>query len=375
MGILGIGDYKGSMNDLEGVSTDYENIINTFYKKFGYSIVFLNEKNKLLYCNKKPNKKLNQTKFNNNDKFKLRWDEDDIFNFVKEIANILSQEKHDSLLFFISSHGDSDSVLFDSNGEDIPLLFILDAFFGIKLPFMLDKPKIFFLDMCRGPMKSRVKIQTNTCTPTPAKLTSRRAVKAESPVSPVSDVSSPSLAIPASVQDSNNQQTRGNTYTQNISLRSGLNKMREAQNFDDKYNDKKNDDNIDINDRKDNTNEQQGGHNNVFSDARHSRQATSRTSLKDLYHKRANCRYIYANIDGYAAADGGRKGGYLIQSVECVFSKLIKKHGIVNKNLDSIVNHIRLKTRELVGTAIMQNVEDVNDMNFDVYFAKQSHKI
>ena len=42
-----------------------------------------------------------------------------------------------------------------------------------------------------------------------------------------------------------------------------------------------------------------------------------------------------------------------------------------NNNLDNIINQIRNKTRELVGTAVMQNVEDVNKMNFDVLFRKK----
>ena len=93
------------------------------------------------------------------------------------------------------------------------------------------------------------------------------------------------------------------------------------------------------------------------------------TSLKDLYHNEANCRFIYANPDGYAAIDGGASGGYLIQATKYVFNKI---DDIKKKNLDSIVNQIRLKTRQLVGKGSMENVQDVNHMNFDVYFRKKS---
>ena len=84
-----------------------------------------------------------------------------------------------------------------------------------------------------------------------------------------------------------------------------------------------------------------------------------------LFHNEANCRFIYANPDGYAAVDGGKNGGYLIQATTKVFNNYDYK-----KNLDNVVNQIRLKTREIVGTGPMHNVQDVNHMNFHVYFKK-----
>ena len=95
------------------------------------------------------------------------------------------------------------------------------------------------------------------------------------------------------------------------------------------------------------------------------------TTLRALFHTEANCRFIYANPDGYAAVDGGSKGGYLIQAIKHVF---MKKNEIENQSLDNIINQIRLKTRQLVGTGVMQNVEDVNHMNFNVYFKKCQEK-
>ena len=91
------------------------------------------------------------------------------------------------------------------------------------------------------------------------------------------------------------------------------------------------------------------------------------TKLSQLFHNEANCRFIYANPEGYAAIDGGKTGGYLIQATKHVFNK---KNEIENENLDSIINQIRLKTRQLVGKGAMQNVQDVNHMNFNVYFKK-----
>ena len=91
----------------------------------------------------------------------------------------------------------------------------------------------------------------------------------------------------------------------------------------------------------------------------------------DLYHNEANTRFLFANPDGYAAIDGGIKGGYLIQATKHVFCKLDQ---IYQKNLDNIVNQIRLETRKLVGSGTMQNVEDVNRINFNVLFQKGTRK-
>ena len=54
-----------------------------------------------------------------------------------------------------------------------------------------------------------------------------------------------------------------------------------------------------------------------------------------------------------------------MRSIKNVFSM---KDEIVKQDLDDIVNQIRSQTRELVGQGVMQNVEDVNRMNFKVYF-------
>ena len=68
------------------------------------------------------------------------------------------------------------------------------------------------------------------------------------------------------------------------------------------------------------------------------RNSNSNTTLSQLFHNEGNCRFIYANPDGYAAVDGGKNGGYLMQSIKNVFNK---KLDIENKNLDNIINQIK----------------------------------
>ena len=108
--MLGIGEYDKNMPDLVGASTDYANLIDVFYNQFKYSVVFYDDNDKLHYCNEKSKKNDNMIK---NVKYKLKWTEDDISDFVDSVAKILLTGKHDSLLFFISSHGDSENIIYN----------------------------------------------------------------------------------------------------------------------------------------------------------------------------------------------------------------------------------------------------------------------
>ena len=283
--IIGIGDYGGEMPELIGIEKDYNNIIYTFYKQFGYSVVLWDKNNNLCYWNKNGQKQ--KTK-----KYKIKWTDEEIYKFIDQVVEIVSTGKHDSLLFFISSHGDSEGVILDSQCDEISLLSIFSNFFGNKCVKMLNKPKIFIIDSCRGSMKSRVKKQL---TPRQRKTSTLRVV---APIHAYDDTE----------------------------ITRGFSKKKSS-----------------VNQR--------------------------RTTLKQLFHAQANCRFIYANPEGYAALDGGSKGGYLIRATKCVF---LKKE-IEKQSLDNIVNQIRMKTRKMVGKGTMENVQDVNQMNFDVYFTKCTH--
>ena len=94
--------------------------------------------------------------------------------------------------------------------------------------------------------------------------------------------------------------------------------------------------------------------------------------LRKLYHNDSNCGFIHTNPDGCACADTGDKGGFLIQATKQVFCNQSLIYG---KTLDNILNEIRFKTKSLVGhghnNATMENVEDLNEMKFDIVFQTQ----
>ena len=89
-------------------------------------------------------------------------------------------------------------------------------------------------------------------------------------------------------------------------------------------------------------------------------------------HNEANFRYVYANPDGYAAIDGGKKGGHLISAIHSTFLKLSKSRSLLeNGTLTNIINEIRMKAKDSAGKVLMQNVQDVNNSNLRIKFEKR----
>ena len=91
------------------------------------------------------------------------------------------------------------------------------------------------------------------------------------------------------------------------------------------------------------------------------RQSTILGNISDDFHL---WRRIYANPNGYAAIDGGNKGGYLIHGL-C--NTLLDKNNVIARDLDEIINQIRIKTKNLAGDLMTEIVEDVNDIHYKIY--------
>ena len=84
-------------------------------------------------------------------------------NIIEQVRKYIIKNKHDGLLFAISSHGDTGKAMIDSecNKFDLHCLFsvfspeyhsILDSYKETELEskYLFHIPKIFFLDMCKG---------------------------------------------------------------------------------------------------------------------------------------------------------------------------------------------------------------------------------
>ena len=89
-------------------------------------------------------------------------DESKSESFENESKDDFESDPYDGLIYFVSSHGDSDNVINDSTGEEYSLTFIFDKFDNENCPYLRHKPKIYFLDCCRGTMTTKRKIDPNS---------------------------------------------------------------------------------------------------------------------------------------------------------------------------------------------------------------------
>ena len=96
----------------------------------------------------------------------------------------------------------------------------------------------------------------------------------------------------------------------------------------------------------------------------------------------SNFRYIFPSADGYSAAYGMSKGGYLGRAIKNVLtSKYVKNKYIENKNsknlsinynykklqtIDEMISQVRKESNRLIGKLGIIPVEDVNNSLYNV---------
>ena len=142
--IVMIGINSGS---LEGIAADYENMIKLFVNDWNFQFIYQTCENEMVYLTKKRFRRY----YHRN--FKIEWNSEEISQFTRNSKKMIEIIKPDSLIFIISSEGESDDVLIDSEGEEYQLLTIMRQFWNEKTvgcPFLADKPKLFVFDMCCG---------------------------------------------------------------------------------------------------------------------------------------------------------------------------------------------------------------------------------
>ena len=330
--LLGIGDYdEGVMPSLTGVPQDYMNMIFTFHHTFGYAVTFeikedsSNDKKDENSKNSKNSKYKYYTSTNKVESLrncytqvKTHWIDEEIEDYFDNCKQLILSNKHDSCIFILSSHGEAQDVILDSQGNEISLGYLFGTFNGMCCQYLVDKPKIIFVDACRGSMKSK------PVTPVFVKKASLSAL--DSNITAV-DTGAIEKAIYGLA-------TRGRNYDYNVATVDTMNVLKEK--------DKK------------------------------EKQVLRKESIiynNKAYHIQANFRYIYGNPQGYAVFDGGLQGGYLIRSIKKV---MLNTKMSLNKNLDDIISRIRSKTQEMAGKVSMECVEDVNTLGYKVFFAKHA---
>ena len=369
--IMGIGEYDG-MPNLDGISKDYENIIDTFVNHWKYKIFYQLNDSTFVYTNNE-----NELKRN----YKLKWDGDEIDAFIEESRKHLVKNKHNGLIFAISSHGDRGKVLYDSECE----IYELDAIFSMYSPqgsHLLESytesqeesnrlfsiPKIFFLDMCRGDGKAKVtKIVSNNENKdendqeTSTQNSNETKVETLPVATPKSDEIetqnnsnhnkenaeqvatavtvpdlSPDKAGKATQEDAT---SNGTTAQMAISLHKNIKKQTDTETFQAK--------------------------------------GISKEDAHILVGQMANFAKIFANVEGFSVADGSQNGGIFLRNVCRVF----KDTKFVSKNkFTQLVFKIREYTKReatLMGTLFnfTQIVENEGTLERPVVFGSKYNNI
>ena len=194
-----------------------------------------------------------------------------------------------------------DNVIYDSTGEEYSIAAIFDQFDNQNCPSLCNKPKLYFVDACRGDMRTK-RFKNHNTNDKINNNNNNDEKKAEFDDSKINIV------------------YKGNDRVSKADVENGKTKK--------KQDDEKNND--------------------------------SNSYLKD-----SHCRKIFANTSGYAAVDGGVKGGYLIRSVIKVVSN---PQSFRDYDLDGIVRLTRQLLENLIGSYAAQVVEDVNTMPYRVKF-------
>ena len=302
--MMGIGYYLpgGVWEHLIGVPTDYKNMIKLFALHWGYPLIYQTDDNKIVYLDKQRLLK-NNNKYHTN--FKLKWNDDEISGFVLKSKKIIATIKPDGLIFVISSHGDRFKVLIDSNFKKYRLKSIFSEYWNSKdgCPYLADKPKIFFLDMCRGQK-----------TPLPMGLTQKINTKGKN-------------VNNNSTQDKEDKVEDIPTEDENKTVTSshiGFN----IENI----NGKNDENNTKIDEMKE---KNVGG-------------------MENEYLEYENFCVIYGNLEDYSVLDGGKDGGFLIRALKNV----LKQRDSCHFQLNQLIRMIGQETLRLVKGEKKKDEED-----------------
>ena len=317
--VLGIGKYKGNLPDLIGISSDYSNIKYTFNCLRGYSIVYMTNNNDIKHINTRSSKSQIV------DNFKIEWTESEIDNYNSTVINTYLNNddeveyNYDGLFYFVSCHGDTDDIIYDSDCVEIPLSYIFYQFSNSKCKALRNKPKMFVLDCCRGGLRTK-------------KVENSAFIKTDD---------------------------KSKFVSLELESKHGYHQVTEPEKKD---NDNDNDKMVKINIQENNHNLAQDKKKN------NNNNKTDNFTNMSYYYQDGNFCFIWANTGGYAAVDGGIKGGYLIRSLTKIIAN---DYAFQSYNLNQIVMQTKTVLEKLLGNVAAQVVDYNNRMP---YFIKLHSK-
>ena len=363
--MVGISEYDNNVfPNLECVVNDYKNVHHAFYIIRGYSIAYFNKKNQMMHrkgLNSKtqPIAMKKNTNVVSRHDIKLTWDGDEILSFNDQIHAILENPKYgyDGLIYFISCHGDTGGVIYDSSGNKIPLIVIFDKFNNQNCVQLRNKPKIYFVEACRGNQRTKRfanslfddinNIDVNSKDPDFEEKFDHDGPEAkqmanDNEIEYKSKGPHLHLLTPSIKTITHAPIPPLPAHAHPLHLFANLTSIEENDN-------KQQFKNVEIVEK-----------NNNKENSRHSEFGV--TFSKYNYN-----REIYANTEGYAVVEPGSIGAYMIRSV----TQAIENDDIFRKDFNTIIHHTRKIMLKLMGTSVecaAQVIEDNNNIPKKVFF-------
>ena len=357
--IIGVSIYDG-LPKLEGVVKDYENVIKTFVKQWKYNVLYKLDDNQDIYSS-------DISELNELDNYKLKWDMNEIEGFAELARKYVVKNKHNGLIFVISSHGDAQRIMYDSNCDEYDLDSIFNAFRPewSSLLSTYDEmpqesarlfviPKIFLLDMCRGSVKLKpfdMKEQEND------------------------EEEKINTTIQTNVNNSNNQNSPVNDNEVNVGAAKVVQPVQSSEKPKETVNDGDDNTNTDYN-----TlvvpfgNTTTTGTTTNSNNEKYSIKCVGKEKSKGISAQVSNFCKVYATAEGYSVLSGSLKGGIFLRSC----CKVFKDKQFVSQHLWSeLILKIREYTKRqatIIGNKngldikFIQIVEEEGTMDYPIRF-------
>ena len=150
-----IGNYDNSpLSSINDAMRDYHNIIYAFNHVRNHHVAFATNNSESKdddnVCVKHLTQSITNYRKIKSFDFKLKWTSDEIDDFTRQISDKVickdNKYNYDSLIWFVTSHGNNNVEIYDSNGEEYVLEFLYNKFNNKECRCLRQKPKIFFLD-------------------------------------------------------------------------------------------------------------------------------------------------------------------------------------------------------------------------------------
>ena len=342
--MIGISEYDKNVNySLERVIDDYKNVEHAFHNIRGYSFVYFNKNNNVVHKIDQNQKKkmktahgqVTTTQVTSSNNAKLRWNENEIFDYNDKIHNILNSKKYnyDGLIYFISCHGNTGSIIYDSNGNKVPLIAIYDKFNNQNCISLRNKPKIYFIEACRGNRKTK---------------RYENSIQSFNDNTDAERGSSIVTTAPKLIGgDISHDSQLGFLAPQQFPIKIALSSIDEVKQIE--------------------MHDSTHFNNSTLVSTSNGQSQKSKNNSNVMFSKYNYNREIYANTDGFAVVEPGKNGAYMTRSI----TQAILNDDIFKKDFNTIMNHVRKIMLKLMGTSAecaAQVIEDHNNIPRRVFF-------